>query len=404
MRKYSSGYVTKRGGFWRAVVNWQEDSEQKRLVKNTKVRCYKDRVDSDTGERTKDNRGKTLAETVLRSWRDELISQEVARQKAPASALCVSDYVLNYIYGKERSGTVRDVTTRGYRTHLKHLIGTSLGAMRMGDVGHEDITRWEQDLVSDGMAPTTLSHAHVFLKQVFDRARKVGDITSSPFDLVETPKRRNRPINALPPSEIARLRPALENLGCTPLATGATIALKTGMRVGEICALRWQDVDLESDVIHVSHALTRVKGHFELSSPKTATSVRAIPFGDSLKKALLLRRDAMRSECNEIGTGRTDGLFVIGPAASNTWKSPQGLSQEWHQLAQVLGLVGTQGHCPTFHDLRHTFATMAVSSGVDIKTVSVLLGHADPAMTLRVYADSLEDSKRAGMEKLDSIL
>ena len=57
-----------------------------------------------------------------------------------------------------------------------------------------------------------------------------------------------------------------------------------------------------------------------------------------------------------------------------------------------------------FHDLRHTFATIAVASSVDIKTVSVLLGNADPAMTLRVYADSLEDGKRAGMERLDGIL
>ena len=65
---------------------------------------------------------------------------------------------------------------------------------------------------------------------------------------------------------------------------------------------------------------------------------------------------------------------------------------------------GAQGRRPTFHDLRHTFATIAMASSVDIKTVSVLLGHAAPAMTLRVYADSLEDSKRAGMERLDGIL
>lgn len=404
MRNFSSGYVAKHGNFWRAVVNWQEDGKQKRLVKNTKVRCYKDKVDHSTGTTVRDNRGKVLAETILRRWRDELIAREATEREAPASALCVSDYVLNYIYSKERSGTVRDVTTRGYRSHLRHLIGTNLGTMQMGDVGHEDIARWEQDLVTDGMAPATLSHIHVFLKQVFDRARRVGDISGNPFDLVETPRRQSKPINALPPSEIARLRPALESLGCTPLATGAAIALKTGMRIGEICALRWQDVDLDSNVINVNHALTRVKGHFELASPKTAASIRAIPFGDSLKKALLRRRNTMESECDELSAGWTDGLFVVGSAVSGAWKSPQGLSQDWHQLTHVLGLVGTQGRCPTFHDLRHTFATIAVSSGIDIKTVSVLLGHADPAMTLRVYADSLEDSKRAGMEQLDSIL
>ncbi len=98
------------------------------------------------------------------------------------------------------------------------------------------------------------------------------------------------------------------------------------------------------------------------------------------------------------------GPFMVGDDCEGSFKSPQCLSKEWRQLAGVLRLVGTQGRRPTFHDLRHTFATIAVASSVDIKTVSVLLGHADPAMTLRVYADSLEDSKRAGTERLDGIL
>lgn len=327
MRNYSSGYVTKHGNTWRAVINWQEDGNQKRLVKNTGVRCYEDRTERGADKATRDNRGKSLAETVLRDWRNKLIAQDAAEQIVPASTLPVSDYVRDYICNKERSGTVKDVRTRGYRSHLRHLIGTDLGAKQMGDVGHEDITRWEQDLASDGMAPTILSHTHVFLKQVFARARKLGDISSNPFDLVEAPRRRGKPINALPPSEISRLRHSLDGLGSTPLATGASIALKTGMRVGEICALRWQDVDLESSVIHVSHALTRVRGHYELASPKTATSVRAIPFGGSLKEVLLLRRDAMKSECEELGADWSDGLFVIGPTTSGTWKSPQGLSR-----------------------------------------------------------------------------
>lgn len=95
---------------------------------------------------------------------------------------------------------------------------------------------------------------------------------------------------------------------------------------------------------------------------------------------------------------------MVGDAREGSFKSPQCLSKEWRQLAAVLRLVGTQGRRPTFHDLRHTFATIAVASSVDIKTVSVLLGHADPAMTLRTYADSLEASKRSGMERLDGIL
>ncbi len=403
-RNYSTGFVHKHGNTWRAVVTWQEDGKQRRLYKSTGVRCYEDKLDPNTGKVTRDNRGRSLAETVLRDWRRELIEQDLAKETAPSSELSVAEYVRDFIEAKERSGSVRDVTTRGYRTHLGHLLGTELGNMQMCKVSHSDISAWEQELSEDGMASATLSHTHVFLKQVFTRALRAGDIATNPMDLVEAPKRRSKPINALPTSEIERLRNALGGFGPTPLATGATIALMTGMRLGEVCALRWQDIDFERGIIHVNHALTRTQGHFELSAPKTATSMRAIPFGPRLCKALLRRRQAMKEEAAELGAGWTDSLFVVGSAIEATWKSPQGLSQDWHQLARVLRLVGTQGRPPTFHDLRHTFATIAVSSGVDIKTVSVLLGHADPAMTLRVYADSLEDSKRAGMERLDEIL
>ena len=172
----------------------------------------------------------------------------------------------------------------------------------------------------------------------------------------------------------------------------------------EVCALRWQDIDFGADCIRVGHALTRVRGHFRLSEPKTATSRRTIPFGPKLRRALLERRAAMEAEAAEAGRGWDYGLFVVGDACEGSFKNPQCLSKEWRQLAGVLRLAGTQGRRPTFHDLRHTFATIAVASSVDIKTVSVLLGHADPAMTLRVYADSLEDSKRSGMERLDGIL
>ena len=176
------------------------------------------------------------------------------------------------------------------------------------------------------------------------------------------------------------------------------------MRLGEVCALRWQDIDFGADRIRVGHALTRVRGHFRLSEPKTATSRRTIPFGPKLRWALLGRRAAMETEAAEAGRDWDCGLFVVGDACEGSFKSPQCLSKEWRQLAGVLRLVGTQGRRPTFHGLRHAFATIAVASSVDIKTVSVLLGLADPAMTLRVYADSLEDGKRAGMERLDGIL
>jgi integrase len=406
-RKYANGYVVKFRSRWRAVITWSDDAGQRgRLTKMSEIRCYPDKIDEKTGKAKEDNRGKALAETFLRNWRDRLIAEENAKEEEEVrgSELTVCEYVLGYIEDKERAGNVRDVTTRGYRTSLKHLSGTELGKMPMADVTHREIMDWEQGLVEDGLAPATISHMHVFVKQVFGWARKVGDLPSNPFDLVEAPRRRSKPINALAPAEAKRLRAALEGFGPTPLATAVNLALMTGMRQGEICGLRWQDVDFESDVIHVNHALTRERGHFLLAAPKTATSRRDIPFGPRLKQALVSRKELMRQELAEFGGAWDEGQYVIGSSLEGTFKSPQGISHEWNQLARLLKLVGTQGRVPTFHDLRHTFATLQVASGADIKTVSVLMGHADPAMTLRVYADSLEDSKRAQMERMDGML
>lgn len=405
-RKYTGGSLSKYRNRWRATISWRdEDGNRQRKTRLLDVKSYPDKTDPETGKTVPDNRGRAIAETLLRKWRDELVAEEAkSREETPGCSQTVSEYIRNYIDAKRGSATVREVTLRGYRTHLRQINSSELGEMRTSDVTPQDVAGWERGLVEGGLSPATVSHAHVFVKQVFEWARRVGDIPTNPFDLVDAPKRGRKPINALSPSEVTRMTEALASYGPTPLAIGAKVAVMTGMRQGEICALRWQDVDLEGCTIRVEHALTRTAGHFELASPKTGTSIRTIPFGPRLKSVLLSRKSMMLERCAEVGCGWDQGLYVIGSPVEPIWKSPQALGQEWHQFARVAGLVGTQGRPPTFHDLRHTFATIAVSSGIDIKTVSVLLGHADPAMTLRVYADSLEDSKRSGMDRLDGIL
>ena len=94
----------------------------------------------------------------------------------------------------------------------------------------------------------------------------------------------------------------------------------------------------------------------------------------------------------------------MGNAVTGAWKSPMALGQEWRAFVRVAKLVGSQGEPPRFHDLRHTFATMAISSGVDVKTVSAILGHSNAAMTLNVYADALADSKKVGMDLMGRIM
>ena len=177
----------------------------------------------------------------------------------------------------------------------------------------------------------------------------------------------------------------------------------TGMRQGEICALRWKDIDEKRREIHITHSLKRVNGRYKLGSPKTENSIRTIPYGNELSKALGERRRAAERECAALDTRLSDDSYVVGSPIDGRFYSPQVLGKNWHTFSRICGLKGTQNQGVRFHDLRHTFATHAIASGQDVKTVSAILGHANAAMTLNIYSDALADSKRTSMDMLDGV-
>lgn len=409
-RNYSQGSLEKHNGYWRGVLSWQdENGKQRRITKSTGVKCHPDKIDRKSGRRVPDNRGKATAEMALREWRDGLIEAEAQRVRVE-EASCHStfaEYADLYIRHKEMSETVKAVTIKGYRTYLRKILGTEIGDAKISELSPKMITAWEQALAADQISATTLSHIHVFAKQVCTYARRMGDIPANPFDLVDAPRRKTKPVNSLDTAGVSQLNEALRGFGSSPLAVGVRIALSTGMRQAEICALRWRDVNLDEKTIRVRQSLSREAGRYVLSEPKTASSLRSVPFGENLAAVLYARQESMRSDREEFGLGWDDALYVIGSAIKGTWYSPQVLGHEWRAFARAAGLVGTQGVPPRFHDLRHTFATLAISSAsgnLDVKTVSAILGHSNAAMTLNVYADALEGAKRAGMDVMDGFM
>ena len=199
----------------------------------------------------------------------------------------------------------------------------------------------------------------------------------------------------------------LEPTSGTPFGLGVLIALSTGMRIGEKCGLTWADVSLETRTVWVRRTIARHDGKYYLKKPKTRGSMRDIPVAESLARSLDERRKAQATELIVAVLSPTEErmsrLYVLG-GIDGSFMSPTRLSKEWKMLAESLGLVGTQGRRPTFHDLRHTFATYAIAEGVDVKTVSSILGHSNAAMTLNIYASADPDSKRAAAATIDGVI
>ena len=169
--------------------------------------------------------------------------------------------------------------------------------------------------------------------------------------------------------------------------TGIYIALYAGLRIGEICALSWKDIDFSAKVLHVRHTLSRSadgSATLALETPKTKASVRDIP----LSPVLLSVLHSMK--------GRSKSEYVV--SSKNSYISTRTLEYRFKRLFSQLELPEIN-----FHGLRHTFATRCVELGVDIKSLSQILGHANVAVTLNTYVHPSMDAMRKQLDKLQIV-
>lgn len=176
----------------------------------------------------------------------------------------------------------------------------------------------------------------------------------------------------------------------TYTALGILISLHMGLRIGEVCALTWDDVDFENEIIHIRSTVARVKNtqnvgeyktHLIIDKPKTKSSLRDIPIPSSLLPLLLKMR---KKACSR---------YVISD--KETFTSPRTFEYRYHKLLDICDIESIN-----YHALRHTFATRCVEVGVDVKTLSEILGHADVSITLNTYVHPSIELKRKQMEKL----
>lgn len=384
---FSSAHVRRvesRGNAWQGALKWKDDAGW-----HTKTKMLGDAKLSERAARQR-----------LAEWRAEMERELDGR--LPSSMMGVEEYCSRYVDTLDRSESVEKSTVADYRCSLKR-IGRGLADERMCDLTAAKVQAWEESLLDAGLAPSTVAKTHRFLKQVCAHAVAVDDLAKNPLLAVKPPRRPRRRPNALTKEDAAAVIDWLRTLEPTPVATAAQLALLTGMREAEICGLKWSDVDLERREIHVCRAIGKGAGGTYVKEPKTGGSMRVIPFGEKAYEALMDRAVAMREACKERGLRLTPAHYVIG-SVDGGYANPTILGKSWHDKVDDKRITGTNGERVTFHDLRHTYATVLVRSGADIKAVSALMGHASAAMTLDVYADALPDAKRSAVDSLDGAL
>lgn len=175
----------------------------------------------------------------------------------------------------------------------------------------------------------------------------------------------------------------------TPSNAGILLSLHTGMRIGEVCALRWDEIDMDNRVIHVKHTIARVpdtenagKTKLIVDTPKTPSSNRDIPISSKLFPILCRVKERSCSD------------YVISNTVSFT--NPRSYEYMFHKATKFCSLSSIN-----YHALRHTFATRCVEAGMDVKSLSEILGHASVSTTLDTYVHSSMQQKREQIEKIE---
>jgi integrase len=283
-----------------------------------------------------------------------------------------------------RANTNKPSTQATYRGYLDKHIQLPLGSIRCDRLTPQQCQRFVDTLLTGGLSVNAVRAIFSFVKSGLKHACLPGALE------VEFPKSRQAGVTFLSAQEQRLLEAAaLETGGDDEVS--AFLGLYTAIRIGELCGLMWEDVDFETKTLYIRRTFQRVRvAHpapggpkTKLMSllPKTESSDRSIPLPPLL--LALLRRHKARSESS----------FVIscedGPV------EPRTLQYRFKKLLERAGVRAVN-----FHATRHTFVVRALEQGVDAKTISEILGHASPTITMKRYAHTHEDHKRKKLEEL----
>ena len=246
-----------------------------------------------------------------------------------------------------------------------------------------------------GLSAQTVQHIHRTLSQALSHAVRLGVLFKNPARQVRPPRPPSREIKILNKDEIRTLIDAARG---TSIYVPILVAVATGVRRGELLALRWSDVDLKAGALTVNQSLERIKGKVEFKSPKTRTSRRTITLSAVTVDALRKHHRAQIEERLRLGLGRDPRGLVFTRA--------DGQSMDADTLTKAFRrLVATAKVTPiTLHGLRHTHISHLLMEGVHVKLVSERAGHASINITLGVYAAYIPNMQSDAARRVDAWL
>ena len=333
---------------------------------------------------------------------ENVMKFEITRQDSDLSLEYFKDCLdqwLEYI-----KPTVKHQTHQRYRYLVEHYIEPYIGGYRLQDMNGACLTEFftmlAQEGKSDGCSGLSISTLNS-VRYVIQAAMKYAllyhqaDITNLRDSILSSrlsygKKNPGTELKILSDEELFKIQEHLFHTQRDGYATGILLSLLTGLRLGETCGLQWSDFDWHHSVISVSKTVQRIqtenragkKTALYVSSPKSQTSMRLIPIPECI-----------RSDLYKISEEQKKGDFLV--TKSEKIPDPRTTEYRFHRILSDLGLQRRN-----FHILRHTFATQCVESGMDVKTLSSILGHSSITITMNLYVHPTEEMKRRELNQM----
>jgi integrase len=283
------------------------------------------------------------------------------------------------------SGRISPKTGERYRELIDGQINPHIGGKLVQRLRVADIEAWHNTLCtsglkgrSGGVAKLTVRTAHGILAAALRDAVRHGLVPNNVASLQSPPKADGEEVAIITEDQIAELLGKLKGRAIYP---EVVVALFTGLRRGELLALKWGHVDLEAKTLHVREALQETAAGVSTKQPKTRAGRRDIVLPDVVVDTLREHRKSQLEQRVRLGLGKLSDRDSLFATIDGRLPSPKAFSTRWAYAAAAIGMPGI-----SFHALRHTHASMLIASGLDVVSVAKRLGHANPTVTLRVYS------------------
>lgn len=297
------------------------------------------------------------------------------------------------LYAKQN---IRRSTQLQYTYFMRDLVIPRIGELSLSQLSGLRLQMLYQELrtsgrthpqrhAGQGLSPKTVRSVHLFLHAALEQAVRAGVIAKNPTAECKPPKLERKEMKVIQAEQIGEYLQAAVERNVLPLFF---LELTTGLRRGELLALLWSDLDVPNRSISVTKSVARLDGELVVSKPKTQHSIRTLVIPQQAVDLLVQEHNL-----------HPNNPYMFPSPTTGTMYSPETVARIHKRLLKDAGLEDCR-----FHDLRHTFATLALQNGVDIKTLSGMLGHYSSGFTLDIYTHVTRKMQEEAAEKMGQFM